>query len=151
MFGAPDTWQHFSRLGIQKGTNPRFLLHGAYILVEKVIADQIRSVTQSCPTLCDPMNRSTPGLPVHHQLPEFTEIHVHRVSDAIQPSHPLSIWGLICNYKKKRGVKDNSKESDYAAPWMMAPLNEIMKTVEDALGGWGFIWETFSLKNILST
>ena len=51
---------------------------------------QIRSVTQSCPTLWDPMNRSTPGLPVHHQLPEFTQTHVHRVSDAIQPSHPLS-------------------------------------------------------------
>src|SRR5574341_2597325 len=51
-------------------------------------SDQIRSVTQSCPTLCDPMNRSMPGLPVHHQLPEFTQ--VHRVSDAIQPSHPLS-------------------------------------------------------------
>ena len=51
---------------------------------------QIRSVAQSCPTLCDPMNRSTPGLPVHHQLPEFTETHIHRVSDAILPSHPLS-------------------------------------------------------------
>ena len=45
---------------------------------------------QSCPTLCDPMNRSTPGLPVHHHLPEFTRTHVHRVSDATQPSHPLS-------------------------------------------------------------
>ena len=44
---------------------------------------------QSCPTLCDPMNRSTPGLPVYHQLPEFTQTHVHRVSDTIQPSHPL--------------------------------------------------------------
>ena len=44
---------------------------------------------QLCPTLCDPMNRSTPGLPVHHQLPEFTQTHVHRVGDAIQPSHPL--------------------------------------------------------------
>ena len=52
--------------------------------------DQIRSVSQSCPTLYDPMNRSTPGLPVHHQLPEFTETHIHRVSDAIQPSHRLS-------------------------------------------------------------
>ena len=51
---------------------------------------QFSSVAQSCPTLCDPMNRSTPGLPVHHQLPEFTQTHVHRVSDAIQPSHPLS-------------------------------------------------------------
>jgi len=53
-------------------------------------SDQIRSVAQSCPTLCNPMNRSTPGLPVHHQLLEFTQTHVHRVSDAIQPSHPLS-------------------------------------------------------------
>jgi len=51
---------------------------------------QFSSVTQSCPTLCDPMNRSTPGLPVHHQLLEFTQTHVHQVSDAIQPSHPLS-------------------------------------------------------------
>ena len=50
---------------------------------------QFSSVTQSCPTLCDPMNCSTPGLPVHHQLQEFTQTHVHRVSDAIQPSHPL--------------------------------------------------------------
>ena len=48
------------------------------------------SVAQSCPTLCDPMNCSTPGIPVHHQLPEITQTHVHRVSDAIQPSHPLS-------------------------------------------------------------
>ena len=48
------------------------------------------SVAQSCPTLCDPMNRSTPGLPVHHQLSEFTQTLVHRVGDAIQPSHPLS-------------------------------------------------------------
>ena len=48
------------------------------------------SVIQLCPTLCDSMNRSTPGLPVHHQLPEFTQTHVHWVSDAIQPSHPLS-------------------------------------------------------------
>ena len=51
---------------------------------------QFSLVTQSCPTLCDPMNRSMPCLPVHHQLPEFTQTHVHRVSDAIQPSHPLS-------------------------------------------------------------
>ena len=53
-------------------------------------AVQFSSVAQSCPTLCDPMNRSTPGLPVHHHLPEFTQTHVHRVSDAIQPSLPLS-------------------------------------------------------------
>ena len=50
----------------------------------------VQSATQSCPTLCDPMNCSTPGLPVHHQLLEFTQTHIHRVGDAIQPSHPLS-------------------------------------------------------------
>ena len=50
----------------------------------------ISSVAQSCPTLCDPMNRSTPGLPVHHQLSQFTQTHIHWVRDAIQPSHPLS-------------------------------------------------------------
>ena len=51
---------------------------------------QISSVAQLCPTLCDPMNRSLPGLPVHHQLPEFPQTHVHRVGDAIRPSHLLS-------------------------------------------------------------
>ena len=51
---------------------------------------QFSSVTQLCPTLCDPMNGSMPGLPVHHQLPEFTQTHAHRVGDAIQPSCPLS-------------------------------------------------------------
>ena len=50
---------------------------------------QFSPVAQSCPTLCDPMKCSTPGLPVHHQLPEFTQTHVHRVGDATQPPHPL--------------------------------------------------------------
>ena len=57
-----------------------------YTLFNKV---QFSSVVQSCPTLCDPMNRSTPGLPVHHQLLEFTQTHVRWVSDAMQSSHPL--------------------------------------------------------------
>ena len=56
----------------------------------QVFPVQFSSVAQSCPTLCDPMNHSTPGLPVHHQLPEFTQTHVQRVGDAIQPSHPRS-------------------------------------------------------------
>ena len=54
-----------------------------------MIAVQFSSVAQLCPTLCDLMNYSMPGLPVHHQLPEFTQTHVHRVGDAIQPSHPV--------------------------------------------------------------
>ena len=59
------------------------------ILHMNIFSVQFSSVAQSCPTLCDPMNHSTPGLPVHHQLPEFTQTHVHQVGDAIQPSHPL--------------------------------------------------------------
>ena len=58
-----------------------------YLCISSV---EFSSVAQSCPTLCDPMNCSIPDLPVHHQLPEFTQTHIHRVSDAIQPSHPLS-------------------------------------------------------------
>ena len=55
-----------------------------------VCSVQFSSVTQLCPTLCDPTDRSTPGLPVHHQLPEFIQTYIHQVGDAIQPSHPLS-------------------------------------------------------------
>ena len=55
----------------------------------KFCTQSVSSVSQSCPTLCNPMNRSTPGLPVHHQLPKSTQTHVHRVGDAIQPSYPL--------------------------------------------------------------
>ena len=61
-----------------------------YLSKGKFSSVQFSSVTQSCPTLCDHMDCSTPGLPVHHQLPELTQTHVHWVSDAIQPSHPLS-------------------------------------------------------------
>ena len=63
-------------------------LHTQWLL--KCTSVQFSSVTQSCLTLCDPMNRSTLGLPVHHQLPEFIQTHVHQVGDAIQPSYPLS-------------------------------------------------------------
>ena len=58
-------------------------------VIRQFSSAQFSSVTQLCPTLCDPMNCSTPGLPVHHQLLEFTQTHVHWVSDVIQPSHPL--------------------------------------------------------------
>ena len=59
-----------------------------FICCLKACCVQFSSVAQSCLTLCDPVNCSTPGLPVHHQLPEFTQTHVHHVGDAIQPSHP---------------------------------------------------------------
>jgi len=72
--------------------------------LRSIRSDQIRSVAQLCPTLCDPMNRSTPGLPVHHQLPEFTETHVHRVSDANQSilkeiSPGISLEGMMLKLK----------------------------------------------------
>ena len=62
--------------------------HSSPLLLNVMI--QFSLVTQSCLTLCDPMDCSMPGLPIHHQLPEFTQTHVRRVGDAIQPSHPLS-------------------------------------------------------------
>ena len=72
-------------------------------------SDQIRSVAQSCLTLCDPMNCSTPGLPVHYQLLELTETQVHRVSDAIQPSHPLSSpSALACNPSQHQVLSNES-------------------------------------------
>ena len=74
--------------------SPRGYLQLLYSQTSKVgsshdVIGLLCSVAQSCPTLCDPMNHSTPGLPVHHQLPESTQTHVHRVGDAIKPSHPL--------------------------------------------------------------
>ena len=67
--------------------SPKLIFHFKNYSYEGV---QFSSVAQSCPTLCDPMNHSMPGLPVHHQLPEFTQTHVHSVNDAIQPSYLLS-------------------------------------------------------------
>ena len=79
----------------QYGNNGFFKQYWAFQFMKNIYISfqvffQFSSVTQSCPTLCDPMNHSTPGLPVYHQLSEFTQTHVHRVGDDIQPSHPLS-------------------------------------------------------------
>ena len=65
---------------------------------------QFNSVAQSCPTLCDPMDCRIPVLPVHHQLPEVTQIHVHRVSDAIQPSHTLLSPSPTFNLSQHQGL-----------------------------------------------
>ena len=86
----------YIQAGFRKGSRTRDQIANIHWIIQKArefqknISVQFSSVAQSCPTLCDPMNRSTPGLPVHHQLPEFTQTHIHWVSDAIQPSHPLS-------------------------------------------------------------
>ena len=76
---------------------------------------QFSSVAQSCPTLCNPKNCSTPGLPVHHHLPEFTQTHVHRVCDAIQPSHPRSSPLLLSPIPP--GIRVFSNESTLRMRW----------------------------------
>ena len=81
---------------------------------------QFSSVTQSCPTLCDPMNHNTPGLPVYHQCPEFTQAHVHLVGDAIQPSHPLS---------SPSPPAPNSSQHQGFFHWVKS-LHEVAKVVE---------------------
>ena len=74
----------------------------------QILISQFNSVTQSCSTLCDPMNQSTPGLPVHHQLPESTQTHAHWVGDAIQPSHPLSSPSPALNLSQHQGLSNES-------------------------------------------
>ena len=85
----PLSWEIFPYIPICIFSENACVCPTLICLSPQLMPVQFSSVTQSCPTLCDPMNCSTPGLPVHHQLPEFTQTHVHRVSDAIQPSHPL--------------------------------------------------------------
>ena len=88
------------------------------------------SVAQSCPTLCDPMNHSTPGLPVHHQLLEFTQTHAHRVGDAIKPSHPLSPPCLFSfNLSQNQGIFQWSGSSQ-----------QVVKVLEFQLQHQSFQW-----------
>ena len=98
MTSLPKTFLFYfssSIFNIPIKVNVLYLISFSYVILYHIC---ISSVQFSClvmsdslrPTLCDPMNRSTPGLPVHHQPPEFTQTHVHRVGDVIQPSHPLS-------------------------------------------------------------
>ena len=84
----------------------KWLGQGHFLLnfIPKLISVQCSSVAQSSLTLCDPVNRSTPGLPVHHQLPEFTQTHVYWVGDAIQPSHPLSFPSPAFNLSQRQGL-----------------------------------------------
>ena len=96
--------------------NSRFLL---FISIKQDVQFSVHfsSVAQSCPTLCDPMDCSTPGLPVHHWLPELTQTHVHRVGDAIQPSHPLlspSLPAFNLMYNSRILAKQQLRISIYA-------------------------------------
>ena len=90
---------------------------------------QFISVTQPCPTLCNPMNFSTPGLPVHHQLPEFTQTHIHRVSDAIQPSHPLSSpFPPVPNHNKL----ENSSRDGNTRPPDLPPEKSVCRSISNS-------------------
>ena len=90
---------------------------------------QFSSVAQLCPTLCSPMDCSTPGLPVHHQLPELTLTHVHRVGDAIQPSHPLSSPSPAFSLSQHQGLFQ----------WVSS-LHQVAKVLELALEHQSFQW-----------
>ena len=82
------------------------------------LSHQLSSITQSCPTLCDPINRSTPGLPVHHQLPESTQTHVYLVSNAIPPSHPVSSPSPAFSLSQHQGLfKQGSSSRQVAKYW----------------------------------
>ena len=91
---------------------------------------QFSSVAQSCPTLCNPMNHSMPGLLVHHQLPEFTQTHVHRVGDNIQPSHPLS---------SPSPLAPNPSQHQGLFQWVNS-LHEVAKVLEFQLQHQCFQW-----------
>ena len=96
-----------------------------------LMAPQFSSVAQSCPTLCDPMDCSTPGLPVHHRLPEFTQTHVHRVGNAIQPSHPLSSASPALNLSQHRVFSNESAlrirwPKDWNFSFSISPSNEYL-------------------------
>ena len=93
------------------------------------------SVAQSCPTLCDPMNCTTPGLPVHHQLPEFTQTHVHWVGDAIQPSHPLS---------SPSPPVPNPSQHQVLFQWVNSS-HEVAKELEFQLQSQSFQWTPFRM------
>ena len=96
------------RRGRKSRGGPTFIRHSSS-------AVWFSSVSQLCLTLCDPMNRSTPGLPVHHQLPEFTQTHVHQVGDAIQPSHPL--WSPSPPAPNPSSIRVFSSESALHMRW----------------------------------
>ena len=101
--------------------------------------NQFSSVAQSCPTLCGPMDCSTPGLPVHHQLPEFSQTHVHWVSDAIQPSHPLlSPSPPTFNLTQQQGL----------FKWILSS-HEVAKVLEFQLQPQSFQWISPSISWIM--
>ena len=110
-------------------------------LCTMVRAGQVSSVAQSCPTLCDPMNSSTQGLPVRHQLPEPTQTHIHWVSDAIQPSHPLSSPSPpALNLSQHQGLFKWVSSSHETARLVQKPRWRNQCLPSPLLSGWNFLF-----------
>ena len=114
------------------------------------------SSAAKCLTLCDPMNRSTPGLPVHHQLLEFTQTHVHRVGDAIQPSHPLSSPSPAFNLSQHQGLFFPASESVLRIRWpknlsfslSISPSNEYSGLISFSMDGLDLLAVQGTLKSL---
>ena len=106
------------------------------VLCPAALLQSVSPVAQSRPTLCDPMDCSMPGLPVHHQLPELAETHVHRVSDAIQPSHPLlSPSPPTFNLSQHQGLFQWVSSSHQGAKGLEFQLQPLQWTLQDWLVG----------------
>ena len=116
---------------------------------------QFSSIAQSCPTLCYPMNRSMPGLPVHHQLPEFTQIHVHLVSDAIQLSHALSSPSPpALNFSQHHGLANESAlrirwPKYWSFSFSISPSNEHPGLISFRMGWLDLLANQGTLKSLL--
>ena len=119
-----------NQIGLIKQHSQKVGKRSKQTFLQRRYSVQFSSLTQSCLTLCDPMNRSTPGLPVHHQLPEFTQTHVHRVGDAIQPSHPLSSPSL---------PSFNPSQHQSLFKWVSS-LHQVAKVLEFQLQHQPFQW-----------
>ena len=112
-------------------------------------------IAQSCPTLCDPMNHSTPGLPVHHQIPEFTQTHVHRVGDAIQLSHlchplllPPSFFPSIRVFSNE-SVLHIRWPKDWSFSFSIGPLNEYSGLISFRIDWFDLLAVQGTLKRLL--
>ena len=115
---------------------------------------QFSSVAQSCPTLCDPMNCSTPGLPIHHQFLEFTQTHVHRVSDAIQPSHPLSSPSPPApNPSQHHFSNESTLRMRWPKYWSFSfsiiPSKEVPGLISFSMDWWDLLAVQWTLKSLL--
>ena len=120
----------FSCLFFAKSSGVFFVFFFFCIPIKVLGSGLFSSVTQSCLPLCDPLDCSMPGLPVHHQLPELAQTHVHPVSDAIQPSHPLSSPSQICYFLLKAcwTFDRNCTESRDKLP-SLTPLSLLIKSM----------------------